>query len=292
MLYPELRLEFVDEVPAAPAPLANTIKVREVPKGETACHVAENRVVAIEGDEIVLLAAGDGAGPPQELERQTTYNGRLVATLGNVVVLAGEDAPWVFFRCQGDHLIPVGEIRRDTLQIFEHILMNDRIYLIGRGAGTAEQVVIPVLDQPPLPPSVGHYDHLEAWRTMVGISHSADGWHSYRSFQEVLAEVLAATGIAVLAVPGKTPATLVLWFRDSCAGLSVLAVPRSALLEETRFSLWDLDGLHLAENDRASRIQRMLHPFWQFAVGLADEDQERLIEIAEQIENVVCVRTS
>ena len=292
MLYPELRLEFVDEVPAAPTPLANTIKAREVPEGEAACYVGENRFVAIEGDDIVLFAAADGAGPLRELERQTTYDGRLVATVGNVVVLAGEGAPWVFFRCQGDHLIPVGEIRPDTLQIFEHILMNDRVYLIGRGAGTAEQVVIPVLDQPPLPPSVGHYDHLEAWRTMVGIPRSADRWNSYRSFQEVLSEVLAATGTAVLAVPGGAPATLVLWFRDGCAGLSVLAVPRSTLIGEARFSLWGLDGLHLAENDGASRVQAVLQPFWRFVVGLADEDQEHPVEIAERIENVVCVRTS
>jgi hypothetical protein len=292
LLYPELRLKFVDEVPSAATPLANAPKVREVPEGETTCHVGENRLVAIEGDDIVLLAAGDGAGPPRELERQATYDGRLVATLGNVVVLAGEGAPWVFFHCQGDHLIPVGEIRRDTLEIFEHVLMNDRLYLIGRGAGTAEQVATPTLDQPPLPASVGRYDHLDAWNAMVGIPHSADGWNSYRSFQEVLAEVLAATGIAVLAVPGGASATLVLWFRDSCAGLSVLAVPESTLIGEARFSLRGLDGLHLAKDSGASRVQMVLQPFWRYAVGLADEDQEDPNKIAERIENVVCVRTS
>ena len=149
-----------------------------------------------------------------------------------------------------------------------------------------------MLDQPPLPPSVGRYDHLDTWHAMVGFPHSADGWHSYRSFQEVLAEVLAATGIAVLVVPGRALATLVLWFRDSCTGVSVLAVTRSTSIGESRFSQRDLDGLHLAESDGANRVQTVLLPFWQFAVGLADEGQERLIEIAERIENVVCVRTS
>ena len=292
MLYPELRLQFVDKVPAQPAPLSGNARAAEVLDGETFCPVGEGRWVAVEGDEIVLLAAGDGAGPARELERQATYGGRLVAALGNVVALAGEDAPWAFFRCQGDHLIPLGEIRRDVMQVSEYALVNDQIYLIGRGAGTDEQVVLPQLDQPPIPIGVDRYDHLDAWQTVVGMPHSADGWRSYRSFQEVLAEVLATTGIAVLATSGRVSATLVLWFRDRCAGVSVLVVPASTSTGEARSSLCALDGLHLAGDDDARRVEAVLQPFWEFAVGFTDEDQEHPVEIAERIENVVCVRTS
>jgi len=284
MLYPELRLRFVDEVPPAPM-LASGAETRDVPEGQASCLMGKDRWVAVEGDEIVLFAAGDGAGPAREIERQATYGGRLVATLGNVVVLAGEDAPWAFFRCQDDHLIPVGEVGRDTLMVSGHILRNGQIYLIGRGAGTDEQIAIPELEHPPVVPGVGRYDHLEAWRTIVGVPHSAGGWRSYRSFQEVLAEALADAGIAALADPGNRPATLVLWFRDTCAGLSVLVVPNATS------SVLDLDGLHLADNDGTSHVQTALKPFWQFAVGFADEEQQRPVEIGDRIENVVCVRT-
>lgn len=282
MLYPELRLRFVEAVPTAPA-LASAMGAQEARDTETACHVGKDRWVAIEGDELVLYVASSGAEPARELERQAAYAGRLAAVAGDVVALAGEDAPWAFFRCQGDRLIPIGEVRRDTLQIAEHVLVNDQIYLIGRGSGTDESIAIPELEQPPISAGVGRYDHLEAWRSVAGISRLAGGRH-YRSFQEVLAEVLAQAGIAVLAVPGKAPATLVLWFRDRSAGVSVLVVPRATS------PLSDLDGLHLADDGGATRVQAALQPLWQFAVDFIDEEQEP-VEIRELIENVVCVRT-
>jgi hypothetical protein len=128
MLYPELRLQFVGEVPPAPASPAGSAEAREVPEGETSCPVGKDRWVAVVGYEIVLFAAGAGTEPARELDRQAAYDGRLVATLGNVVVLAGEDAPWAFFRCEGNRLIPVGEVRPDTLRVSGHVLTNDRIF--------------------------------------------------------------------------------------------------------------------------------------------------------------------
>jgi hypothetical protein len=38
-------------------------------------------------------------------------------------------------------------------------------------------------------------------------------------------------------------------------------------------------------------VQAALQPFWQCAVGFTDEDQKYPVEIAERIENVVCVCT-
>jgi len=61
MLYPELRLRFVDEVPPAPM-LASGAETRDVPEGQASCLMGKDRWVAVEGDEIVLFAAGDGAG--------------------------------------------------------------------------------------------------------------------------------------------------------------------------------------------------------------------------------------
>jgi hypothetical protein len=84
---------------------------------------------------------------------------------------------------------------------------------------------------------------------------------------------------------------LVLWFRDGPAGLSILAVPASALSEATRSALERLDGLHLVGEDGAGQVRAVLQPLWPFPVGFAEEDQEQATEITARIDAMVCVRT-
>jgi hypothetical protein len=290
MLYPELVLHVVDKVPPA-ASVHCPARSRVVPDGATACYVGDDRLVTVEEGAIVLFAVSDGAPPLRELERRSTYPGRLVATLGDVIVLAGMEAPWVFFRCQADHLLPVGEIRQDNLRVLDHVLVDDRIYLIGRGSGVDEQIVTPRLEEPPPRPEFAGYDHGDAWRTLVGIPHFPEGWHGFRGFQEVLDEVLAGAGIARLSLPGGALATLVLWFRDRSSGLSLLVVPAAAMTGDTRQALNDLDGTHLTDGESASYVQSVLQHLWPFTVGFIDETQEQPTEIAERIDWVVCVRT-
>jgi len=266
------------------------------PPEATAQYVGPHGLVALVEDDLTLLDHHVGAIPRFVAVVRGTYPGRLVAAAGDLVVLAGADAPWAFFRCGGNRLAPVGEIGRDALMISECFVRSGEVQLVGRGAGDDVGVFTPVLEPAPEAPpeAVATLGYASAWDDIIWLPSEVARWKGTRYYHVVVANALAGAGLCLIgpATPASPPTTLLLLFRDRFRNVSLAAVPDAQIDARTRAALQALD---VTEGGDIERVMAVVEPFWSFVAGVVRQDagdDAAPVRIAGRITHVVRARTA
>ena len=268
------------------------------PPGASAQYIGASGLAVLVDDELLLHEHHFRQAPRLVHRIAGTYPGRLVEVVGDILVLAGDEAPWAFFRCREDRLVPLGEISPDGLRIFERFVAEGRLHLVGRDVGHEALVVEPIFEplivEPPV--SVGTFWYSEAWLGVHAFPCDARRWTGTRDYQHVVASVLADVGLCLVSGQGD-PTTLLLWFRDRSRSVSLLAIPDQQIDAGARPALDALDGTHLDEEASLEPVLSVVEPFWPFTltqIGELTTDEAEPAEPARvdgRITHVVRLRT-